>query len=215
MDGLAGVRGRKRLSVRARLFVVLALAACKSSPVVTLASAEPAAVEQQPLECKSPRFDPTATCAETLKTFYVDMADACAEAQPSLADAMRAVSRDVLIRPLPVGPAGSPTGWQTRDRKSFTLYQASWEALPRACTTDFRASSFAGDDYGRDVEQVTRLWKNDPRCRPDETVFAARGDAQGTIDIGVWSFATVLAPHLTPAGKAYLRKLLVCEERGR
>jgi hypothetical protein len=193
-----------------RAFVLLTLlaAACKTAPV-TLSAPEPSANEQRSLTCKSPRFDPAATCETTLASFYADMANACDEAQPALAKAMRDVEHDVLIQPPPEGSSG----WRRIDRKSFTLYQASWALLPRECTTDFMAARFPGDDYGRSVCDVSRLWRTDAQCRPDEDLFATRGNAQGSIDVGVWSFAMALAPHLTPAGKVYLRKLLVCEER--
>jgi hypothetical protein len=184
-----------------RVFAVLALVACKTSPVATLL--------EQPRECKSPRFDASMTCEAIETTFYADMADACGDAQPALAEALRAVARNDLLEPPPEGASG----WRTIDRRSFTLYQASWKLLPRECTIDFVADRFPGDDYGRSVSEVSHTWQTNPRCRPDEALFAARGDAQGTIDVGVWSFATVLAPHLDATGKAYLRKLLVCEER--
>jgi hypothetical protein len=187
--------------MKRRLFVLLALAACKTSPIVTLV--------EQPTQCKAPRFDTSATCEEIEKTFYADMANACSGAQPALSEALRAVARNELVRPPPEGSSG----WRTIDRRSFTLYQASWKLLPAECTTDFNAGNFPGDDYGRGVGEVSELWRAHARCRPDEALFVARGDAQGRIDIGVWSFATVLAPHLDEAGKAYLRKLLVCEER--
>ena len=135
------------------------------------------------------------------KTFWADMADACGDAQPALSAALRAVARDETLRPPPEGSEH----WRARDRRSFTLYQASWALLPPECTADFDAKSFPVDDYGRAVRDVTRTWETNPRCRPFEL--------QGTVDVGVWSFATVLAPHLDTAGKAYLRKLLVCEER--
>jgi len=168
------------------LFIVFAMTACKTSPVV----------------CKAPRFDPTATCETVEKNFYADMADACSEAQPALAEALRAVARNELLQAPPEGSSA----WTANDRRSFTLYQASWKLLPAECTTDFDAKNYPVDDYGRSVSEVTGTWQTSPRCRPDE-------EARGSIDIGVWSFATVLTPHLDRAGKAYLHKLLVCEER--
>ena len=106
-----------------RALVLLALAACKTAPVVTLSTPEPSAMEQEArLTCKSPHFDANATCEATLASFYADMADACDEAQPALAKAMRDVAHDVSIQPPPEGS----TGWRRIDRKSFTLYQASW-----------------------------------------------------------------------------------------
>ena len=193
-----------------RALALLALAACKTAPVVTLSAPDPSTLEQEPrLTCNSPQFDPAASCEATLASFYADMADSCAAAQPALAKAMRDVAHDALIQPPPEGSSG----WRKIDRKSFTLYQASWALLPLGCTTDFNAAHFPGDDYGRSVCDVSQLWRTDPRCRPDEELFAARGNAHGSIDIGVWSFAMAISPHLTPAGKVYLRKLLICEER--
>jgi hypothetical protein len=195
--------------MNARIVTLVVCVACKSTPLVTISTPEPSAHEQQPLACKSPHFDPAATCDTITASFYAEMANACGEAQPALAEALRAVARDVTLRTPPVGSEF----WRTLDRKSFTLYQASWSLLPPECTTDFNAKNYSVDDYGRSISEVSHFWHDDPRCRPDEELFAARGDAQGTIDVGVWSFATVLAPHLTPQGKQYLRKLLVCEER--
>jgi hypothetical protein len=189
------------LNVKARVFALALVVACKSAAIATLAA--------EPAECKSPRFDDGSSCETIEETFWADMAGACSDAQPSLSDALRAVARDETLGPLPSGSEH----WRARDRRSFTLFQASWALLPPECTTDFDAKHYAGDDYGRAVSEMSRLGQSDPRCRPDEALFRARGDAQGTIDIGVWSFATVLAPHLTQAGKAYLRELLVCEER--
>ncbi|HEY2368132.1 MAG TPA: hypothetical protein VGH87_17155 [Polyangiaceae bacterium] len=187
--------------MKARVFALALVVACKSAAIATLAA--------EPAECKSPRFDDGSSCETIEETFWADMAGACSDAQPSLSDALRAVARDETLGPLPSGSEH----WRARDRRSFTLFQASWALLPPECTTDFDAKHYAGDDYGRAVSEMSRLGQSDPRCRPDEALFRARGDAQGTIDIGVWSFATVLAPHLTQAGKAYLRELLVCEER--
>ena len=181
--------------MKARVVVLLALmVACKSTPVATTSA--PASIE-----CKSPRFDAAAPCDAIETAFYADMADACGEAEPDLAEALRAVSHDATLRTPPVGSEH----WTAQDRKSFTLYRASWRLLPPECTTDFNAKNFPVDDYGRGVREVSHLWETEPRCRPF--------DLHGTVDVGVWSFTTVLAPHLDATGKAYVRKLLVCEER--
>ena len=169
--------------MNARAFVLfVVVAACKTSPVVTTPAPDP-------IECDSPRL-------------YTDLADACSESEPELAEALRAVSRDTTLRRPPTGSEH----WRAADRKSFTLYQASYARLPAECTADFNAKNYPVDDYGRAVREVSHRWEADARCRPFDM-------QEGTIDVGVWSLATVLAPRLDAAGKARLRKLLVCEER--
>lgn len=210
--------------------VFLAAAACapavthvEIAPQPSAARAEPAA----PLMCKSPPspgpFDEQdvdafffGTCEAFEPVFYRVVDEACAQATPALAEAMRDVANDTLMFPLPEhNDITTP-----RDRRSYTLFQASRAFVPARCTSDFNAAKFPVDDYGRPIADVSSLWRDVPSCRPDPELFALRTIVQprslqfeqGDVDVGVYMFALAIAPHLTPLGAAYLRKFLLCDE---
>ncbi len=155
-------------------------------------------------------------CETFAPIFYDAVADACEHAMPALSEALRAVANDRVLLPLPRGG----DEWSPRDRKSFTLFQASRAFVPPRCTSDFTPEKFATDDYGRSVADVTHLWRDVPACRPDgemfslRTITSQRGEQfeQSDIDIGVYMFAMAIGPHLTSMGTMYLRKYLMCDE---
>ena len=219
--------------MRAAALALCAVAACAPAiPRVEVAPAPPPNAAAHvgvdfALQCKTPPSpgpfgdqDVDAfffgTCAAFEPVFYRVIADSCGEAMPALGEALRAVADDRLVEPLP-----EPNDITTpRDRKSFTLLQASRAFVPARCTSDMNLAKFPVDDYGRSIADVSTLWRDVPSCRPDAELFALRTVAeprsfvfeQGDVDVGVYMFALAIAPHLTPIGKQYLRKFLLCDE---
>jgi hypothetical protein len=220
---------------QARLYAVLLalVSACTPTsselavPKAPVAAAPPAVPEPpQTGLCKTPQYERDlywrshlddvlfGNCEDFEPSFFDDLAQACAEAAPDLARALKEAA-DPDLSAAPPDPYGGT--WRKYERRRAILFEAAKSHVSAQCMDG--ESRVAIDDWGRSLsERYGTAWRDVPECRPDPELFHMMREADkiavhfeyGHVDFAYHYFALALRPHLTPMGAQYLRKFLFC-----
>jgi hypothetical protein len=214
--------------MRASIGMALSLAACThvetaASPVaVSLPPARPAP------QCIMPASAPTT--GELCRSPHGDrrdhfnqrgledvLFDACDRFEPRFEEMVRLSCADAFTVHHDDGEPRDANGVMpgaTRDARDRVFGKAALPLLPARCKGHF--GNVAEDDWGRGVWELDSEWQS---CAPDREVLDAYiidyGDSMSfpiaDVPVGAWIYATALADRMTPLGKQYLRKFVVCE----
>jgi hypothetical protein len=130
-------------------------------------------------------------------------------------DATRALSSALQAAPTDRAHPGVYT-LEARAKRNEVFAGAALPLISARCRKHFPLDGIPGDDVDRPIYEVDADWR---RCQPDGELAAAYevdyGDSarwsDGHIAAGAHLFALAIAPHLTPLGKQYLRKFILCE----
>ena len=143
------------------------------------------------------------TCETFLPAFLDVVRSSCSEAAPEL---VKAIVAEQAARLLP-GAAE-----RTNDAFYLDLARASRPFVPDGCRRSFPTDD---EDVGRQIFEIKKDWRE---CYPDPELLGAftrdRGAivtyASSSIVAAEYFWALGIAPHMTPLGKQFLRKFLVC-----
>jgi hypothetical protein len=146
-----------------------------------------------------------ASCTEYLPAFLDFVRSSCASAVPPLVEAI-VVEQSTRIDPR------AKDAVEALQKRYLDLARASRPFVPRACLGSFPHD---GEDAERQIFEIKEDWKS---CYPDAELLSAftndRGAlvtyASSSINEAEYYWSVAMAPHMTPLGRQFLRKFLVC-----
>jgi hypothetical protein len=142
-------------------------------------------------------------CDRFLPSFLDAVRSSCGEATPEL---VKAIVAEQTARMQP------DFARRTSDAAYLALARASRPFVPAGCAKSFPTED---EDVGRQIFEIKRDWRE---CYPDpELLLAFTHDlgamvtySSASIIAAEYYWAVAMAPHMTPVGKQFLRKFLVC-----
>ncbi len=144
-----------------------------------------------------------AGCDRFLPSFLDAVRSSCGAATPELVKALVA-EQTARVQP--------DFARRTSDAAYLALARASRPFVSAGCAKSFPTDD---EDVGRQIFEIKRDWRE---CYPDpELLLAFTHDlgamvtySSSSIVAAEYYWAVAMAPHMTPVGKQFLRKFLVC-----